>query len=267
MADAEIKKTNKKTNKKTKVEVKVAKKASKPAKVEAVISVPAVKSASKKSTLSIDMFGLNGAKIGTTTLPEEIFGVKVNAILLAQAIRVYRANLREGNANTKTRGEVEGSTRKVWQQKGTGRARHGGVRAPIFVGGGIAFGPRTRDFRLKLPQKMKKVALFSALTAKFQDGHIRVTDDLTAATGKTIEFSKMFKTMQVADKKSRGHKVLFVMPGMADLIVRGLRNIDGVQYEMANNLNALDVVTHRYIIFQKNALGTLKNTFLKEETQ
>ena len=124
-------------------------------KKEVKAEVSIVEKVSEKATVSVNVVGIDGKISGKIALPGEIFGEKVNKALLAQAVRVYLANQRQGNASTKTRGEVEGSTRKIYRQKGTGRARHGSVRAPIFVKGGIVFGPKPRDFSLDMPKKKK----------------------------------------------------------------------------------------------------------------
>ena len=122
-----------------------------------------VRAKSRTTALSVPVYSLLGRAAGTMILPKEIFGKVVNKKLLAQAVRVYMTNQKNMTASTKTRGEVRGSTAKIQRQKGTGKARHGSIRAPIFVGGGVVFGPRTRQVRLELPQKMRKAALLSAL--------------------------------------------------------------------------------------------------------
>jgi large subunit ribosomal protein L4 len=110
----------------------------------------------KTGSLKITVVGVDGASMGNMTLPEAVFGAKPNKALIAQAVRVYLANQRQGNASTKTRGEVIGTTKKIYRQKGTGRARHGAAKAPIFVGGGIAHGPHPHDFSMDFPKKMKQ---------------------------------------------------------------------------------------------------------------
>src|SRR6185437_7247197 len=172
----ETKKVVKKTAVKKEAPKKVSKPSAKAAEVKETASKSAVKAEvavsvsqkekSKVAPVSVDVVGIDGKVTGKIALPGEIFGEKLNKALLAQAVRVYLANQRQGNASTKTRGEVDGSTRKIYRQKGTGRARHGSVRAPIFVHGGIAHGPKPRDFSLTMPQKMKQKALFSALSTK-----------------------------------------------------------------------------------------------------
>ena len=129
--------------------------------------------AAKKGDLVLDFFDTKGKVADTVDLSKEIFGAKINNSLMAQAVRVYLANQRMGTASTKTRGEVHGTTKKVWAQKHTGRARHGSRKAPIFVHGGIVFGPSPRDFSLKLSKKMRRQALFSALSSKLKREEIK----------------------------------------------------------------------------------------------
>lgn len=207
------------------------------------------------SGLSLPVFDTSGNKKGKTVLPEEIFGGKVNTQLLSQSIRVYLANQREGSASTKTRGQVEGSTRKIYRQKGTGRARHGGIRAPIFVGGGVAFGPKPRDYRLELPKKMKRVALASALASQLHEGNIVVVDGLTTLRAKTREVVQAFRAIGLAGT------MLLVTPKDAVSLTRSARNIDGMTVMPVDNLHPYAVLSHRKIIFTKESLPILKVRF------
>src|SRR3989344_5604580 len=142
----------------------------------------------RSSGLTVDVYSISGKVVSKLSLPKEIFGVRVNERLIAQAVRVYLANQRKGTASTKTRGEVRGSTRKIWRQKGTGRARHGSRKAPIFVGGGIAHGPRgVTAASLKLTKKMRRLALFGALTDKVSERAMIAVNDLTRLLPKTRE--------------------------------------------------------------------------------
>jgi len=213
------------------------------------------------ATVSIDVVGIDGKAAGKMSLPGEIFGDKVNKPLLAQAVRVYLANQRQGNASTKTRGEVEGSTRKIYRQKGTGRARHGGIRAPIFVKGGIVFGPKPRDFSLSMPQKMKRKALFSALSAKVQDKEVMIVDGLGKIEAKTKAFTKMLKELGVAEKKQ---KLLFVTAGDAISAQRAGGNIQGVNFLPSKLINTYEVLTATKIIMMKDAVDEMKGHFLKK---
>lgn len=227
--------------------------------VKSKVVKPAKKIDTKVKGLQVSTLGTDGRSSGKVTLPSELFGVKVNKELLAQAIRVYSANQREGGASTKTRGEVEGSTRKIYRQKGTGRARHGAIRAPIFVGGGIVFGPRVRDYGLDLPKKMKRTALASALTAQYQDGNIRVIDGFSKLKPKTKIMAKALSAIGMP------RPILFVVSREAKSVVRSARNIADVTLIGANQLHPYALLSHKSLLFMKEALPQLKETFVKEE--
>ncbi len=185
-------------------------------------------------------------------LPKELFGGKVNKAILAQYVRVFLANQREGSARTKTRGQVEGSTRKIYRQKGTGRARHGSIRAPIFVGGGIVFGPVARDYHLTMSKDMKRKALLSAFAA-------RVADTVVVDG---IEDAEKTKVVAGALKSSVGMgNVLFIVPKAAEKLVRASRNIKGVDVVRATDVNPYEVLTHKTIVFTKSALEESKVHF------
>lgn len=223
---------------------------------------PAAKPA-KTSTLnmSVDVFDLTGKSTGKLTLPAEIFGEKINKQLLAQAIRVYQANKRQGNASTKTRGEVDGSTRKIYRQKGTGRARHGSLRAPIFVKGGIVHGPKPRDYSLDLPKKMRRKALFSALTSKFLGGELTVLTELEKLEPKTKVFVAGLKSLGLGETAS----VLLVMPSDLANVKRATGNITSVTTTVAGRLNALDVLKSRKVLVTRDAVDEMKKVFLAKE--
>lgn len=216
--------------------------------VSAPKKVAAVKSASL--SLSVPLFSLAGKESGTLALPKEIFGQKVNKDLLAQALRVYTANQKTFTASTKTRGEVEGSTVKIYRQKGTGRARHGAVRAPIFVGGGIVFGPKPRKVKLSLPQKMKKAALVAALSFKAADKSVVGVSGIEKASGKTKEMVKLIKQMGLKS-------ALVVTDKKLDNVARAGRNIPGVSVLSAGQLNAYEVLRHHSLIISEEVLNGL----------
>ena len=186
-------------------------------------------------------------------LPESLFGGKVNEILLAQSVRVYLANQREGGAKVKTRGEVEGSTRKIYRQKGTGKARHGSIRAPIFVGGGIVFGPVTRDYHLSMSKSMKRKALISALSAKAKDTIVDEGLD-------TIELKTKLVVAKLADLGAT-EKVLLVVPHGATTLIKAARNIHSLDVLDAKGLNPYAVLMHKKIVFTKKALEESKAHF------
>lgn len=223
-----------------KAEIKVSKKVTKPSEV-------------KPASLKVSLIGIDGASKGTMTLPSEVFGVKPNKTLIAQAIRVYLANQRQGGASTKTRSEVVGSTRKIYRQKGTGRARHGALKAPIFVGGGVAHGPKPHDFSLKLPKKMKKKALISALSEKAQAGFIKIVDG--EFSGKTKEVALLMKKLELT-KKGKTDKVLLIIDNNEN-VTRAARNVHGLEVERAASVSTYGVVVSKNVIFLKNAVEEL----------
>ncbi|HVZ67313.1 MAG TPA: 50S ribosomal protein L4 [Patescibacteria group bacterium] len=256
----ELKTENKKITKKT-VTAKPAVKSEK--KVVVKEAKPASKPVAKASNnLSISVFGIDGSKKGTVSLSAEIFGAPVNTSLMSQAVRVYLVNQRQGTAATKTRGEVTGSTRKIYRQKGTGKARHGAITAPIFVGGGIAFGPRPRIFDLKMSKQMRRKALFSALSFKNGEGKVFVVD-VNGASGKTKEMSKVLKTMGTVNKDGKANKVLFVTED--EKVKKTVANIGGLTRESAHVLNTYSVLNSNFIVFEKNALVKAEEAFLAKK--
>ncbi len=253
--ETKTKKTVKTTTAKLAVKKSVA--------IKSTASKEQVKTEKKYAAVSVDVVGVDGSVTGKISLPGEIFGEKVNKALVAQAVRVYLANQRQGNASTKTRGEVDGSTRKIYRQKGTGRARHGSVRAPIFVKGGIVFGPKPRDYGLDLPQKMKRKALFSALSAKVIDKEVTVIDGLGAIKPKTKVFAEMLQKLGLTDKKQ---KVVFVTVGKdAKTVLRAGRNIQGINFLSCKQINTYEVLAATRLVVMKDAIAEMKEHFLKEK--
>ncbi len=177
-------------------------------------------------------------------------------------MRVYLANQRQGTASTKTRGEINASTRKIYRQKGTGRARHGAVSAPIFVGGGITFGPQPRDFRMAFPQKMRRAALFSALSQKHADKSVVVVDGVADIKGKTKEMVGILKSLNMVTKNGKSNKVLFVVDG-ADAVKRAGRNVEGLSMLNAKTLSTYEILNHNHIVIMKDALEVMKEVYTK----
>lgn len=243
-----------------KVEIKVAEKSLKSKEVsipKSVVKKPATLASYKASVISV-----SGEEKGSMNLPSDVFGLTPNKKLISQAVRVYLANQRQGTASTKTRSEVVGSTRKIYRQKGTGRARHGANKAPLFVGGGIALGPKPRDFSLKLPQKMRKIALFSALSEKAKEGAIRVIEG--DFSGKTKEVSSLFKKLSLAKKDGKLNRVLLVVDNNSKAR-QGARNIKGVDVENVMTLSTYPVVVNKNIFFLKEAIEVLSSKKSKKE--
>ena len=220
----------------------------------------------KKRTqkLIANVYSVQGKVVSKINLPKEVFGAKVNDSLMAQAVRVYLANQRMGTASTKSRGEITGSTKKIWRQKGTGRARHGSRKAPIFVGGGVAFGPRPRDYSLKMPKKMKKAALFSALSYKQDSGGIKVVTGLEKILPKTKFMAQVVKKLGFNSKKIN---ILLVTPDKEkngfENVYRAGRNLEGLKILNVNTLNTYEVLDNQSIFFMKDAVGAVEKHFIK----
>jgi large subunit ribosomal protein L4 len=210
----------------------------------------------KQEKLQADVFSPKGIKIGTMLLPEAIFAAKVNKQLMAQAVRVYLANQREGSASTKTRGEVQGSTRKIYKQKGTGRARHGSIRAPIFVKGGKALGPKPRDYRLNLPRKMRKKAVVSAFSVKRMDNAIKIVNDMNTLELKTKVFHALFSSL------AANRKTLVLLGKTEKQSARAMRNLPYVDVLNATDVHTYALLYHRHIILTKEAVSELEQVFV-----
>lgn len=214
----------------------------------------------KGGNLTIDVYDVKGKVAGTMDLPIELFGAPVSPQLMAQAVRVYQANQRMGSAFAKTRGEVSYSTKKVWKQKGTGRARHGGRGAPIFVKGGAAHGPRPHDFSLTMPQKMRQKALFSALTSKLKDGEVKVVKGLDAIEPKTKVMAALLKNLSLINRK---HSILFVVPTTVENVLRAAKNVENLDIMHAGQINTYAVLQHKTVLFMQQAVEKAKEQFVK----
>lgn len=249
--------------------VKAVKSAAKPSvkikKDEVLEARVTVSSSSKKTgSLTASVFDIKGKAAGTVSLPAEIFGAKINDSLMSQAVRVYLANQRQGTSKTQDRGEVDRTTKKIYQQKGTGRARHGSRRAPIFVGGGRVFGPKPRDLSLNLSKKMKTLALFSALSSKLKDNEIKIIKGLEIIEPKTKIMAEALRNLGIGNDKG----ILLVMPKAGketQNVYRASRNIEGVNILTANTLNTYEILDNKLILLMKDSINIIKDTFAKGE--
>lgn len=213
-----------------------------------------------------DVVDTKGKVVESMSLPGAIFGAKVNPDLMAQAVRVYLINQRQGTVSTQSRGEVTGSTRKIYRQKGTGRARHGAASAPIFVKGGLAHGPKPKDYSLKLSKKMRKASLFSALTTKLQEKQVKIVSGLEKLPPKTKEMAAVLQKLELSGKKPQN--ILLVLPMEQEknqTLMRISRNIDGVTYAQASQLNTYDVLKTSTVLIVKDAVTSLERHFLRKE--
>lgn len=223
-----------------------------------------VKNSQDKKTkigLTIPVYSVDGKETGNLILPKEIFSVEASPKLLAQYVRVYLANHRQGTASTKTRGEVSGSTRKIYKQKGTGRARHGDIKAPVFIGGGVVGGPKPRDFSLKINKKQKKRSLFYSLTLKLKGNEILgISDEFFKLEPKTKKIAGFLKTMRL-----EGKHVLFILPKMEkNNLILAARNLAKVHILDPKLLNAYDVLKSKIIFLNTEVLNVLKQRFLSQ---
>ena len=207
--------------------------------------------------ISVPYFASSGEKKGNVSLPNEIFGQKPNKQLLAQAVRVYLSNQRSAKAKTKGRGEVSRTTKKVYRQKGTGGARHGARSAPIYVGGGIAHGPRgIENYELSLPRSMRKRALISALSAKAQMGAVAVVD-LDKIGTKTGKLAKIIKQIGMSGP-------VVVYHANKDLY-RAARNIDEASFVTTSEVNTYQVMAGQSLTLTKDAIADLNVRFAEKE--
>ncbi len=212
-----------------------------------------------KSALSLAIYDLTGAEKGAITLPKEAFAFTVNEKLLAQYVRVYQANQRQGNASSKTRGEVTGSTRKIYKQKGTGKARHGSNKAPVFVGGGVVGGPKPKDFSLNLNKKQKTQALFGALTMKVKENAlVGLSNEFLTMDAKTKKYAAFLKKLDLT-----GKKLLVVVPKMEQSnFLLASRNIPGLSFSDAFSVNAFEVLRANRVLFIENAVNVFVKHFV-----
>ncbi|MDB4978735.1 MAG: ribosomal protein [Candidatus Peribacteria bacterium] len=208
------------------------------------------------SPMTIDVYTATGSKNGTLDLPAALFGARINHGLMHQAIVLQQSNRRVGTAHAKNRGEVAGSTRKLYAQKGTGRARRGSIRSPLLRGGGKAFGPRSdSNFTKEMPKAMRRAALFSTLSYKAKQGAIVGLEDFGGA--KTKEMAGLLTKMPV----DIGRRILFVLPEKQEAFARSARNIPGVKIITASYLNPEDVLNSRHLIFVGNAVEKAEQVF------
>jgi len=207
----------------------------------------------------LPLFSKDGKSAGTVSVDEKVFGDKVRKRLLHQVVVIHEANQREGNAHTKTRGEVEGSTKKMWPQKHTGMARMGTKRSPIWVKGGIVFGPRTREYRMTITDSMRRAALNSALLGKIRDKEVSIIEAVDFAKPKTKEMAKLMKA--IGFKRT----VLLAIPKHNDTVWLAARNLQDLSVRPVGELNAYDVLKHKDLLLTKEALQALLASRSKEK--
>lgn len=210
--------------------------------------------------MDVKIYNQAGQETGKKVpLPEEVFCVKVNEDLLHQVVVAQQANQRQNTAQTKDRSERRGGGRKPWRQKGTGRARHGSIRSPLWRGGGVTFGPRNkRNYKKTVQKKMRRKALFMALSSKVKDKELIVLEELQITKPSTKTLNKTLQSLPCENKS-----VLLVVPGGNKDIVLSGRNLPDVAVRRAQDLNALEVLRYKYLLMLEPAIKAIKDTFVK----
>ncbi len=204
-----------------------------------------------------NVFDKDGTSAGTIDLPKSLFEAEVNEFVVHEVVVAYLANQRQGTVNTKERSDVRGGGKKPWKQKGTGRARAGTIRSPLWRGGGTVFGPHPRDHRMKVNKKVRRVALKSSLTSRAQDGSVLVIKSLAFDAPKTKAFAAILKNMQAYPKK----KTLVVLDKAAEATLKSARNVAGVRLTAADKVNTYDVVWADKIVVTSDALRRMEEVY------
>jgi len=199
----------------------------------------------------VEIYNIQKEKVGELELPEDIFGVEVYPPVLHEVVTWQRAKRRAGTASTKSRGEVRGGGRKPWRQKGTGRARAGSNRSPIWRGGGVVFGPKPRSYDYALPKKVRRLALKMALSSKLQAGQLLVLNEYPFITPKTKDFVQVLKTFEIS-------KVLVVISEEHQALTLSARNLPYVQVMLSAGLNVYDILRYDHLVFLQPAVAQVE---------
>ncbi|MEJ8552972.1 MULTISPECIES: 50S ribosomal protein L4 [Tepidibacter] len=203
----------------------------------------------------VDILNINGEKVDELVLSDNVFGAEVNEHVLYEVVKNQLANKRQGTQSAKTRSEVRGGGRKPWRQKGTGRARQGSTRSPQWVGGGIVFAPKPRDYRYTLPKKVRRLAMKCALSSKVQNKEIIVLDALNMEAPKTKEFAKILNNLKVEKK------ALVVLGENNKNVIKSASNIEGVTTALVNTINVYDILKHDAFIITKDAVEKVEEVY------
>jgi large subunit ribosomal protein L4 len=205
---------------------------------------------------TVDIYNIAKEKVGELDLKDEIFGVEVKGHVLHEVVTWQRACRRAGTASTKTRGEVRGGGRKPWRQKGTGRARSGSTRSPIWKGGGTTFGPRPRSYAYALPKQVRRQALKMALSSKVANGRLVVLDAYPHGTPKTKDFIQVLKTFEI-------NQALFITPEAHAALELSARNVPGIQVMLPVGLNVYDILKYDHLVLLSPALDQIEARLAK----
>ena len=205
----------------------------------------------------IDVYNVEGKKVSDIELNEEIFGIEPNEKVVHRVLVNYMANQRQGTANTKTRAEVSGGGRKPWRQKGTGRARQGSIRAPQWFKGGIALGPKPRDYRYTINKKERRLAIISVLSSKVLENNLVVVDSLPFKEIKTKNMVSALENLKVEGK------TLIVLPEKNENVQKSARNIEGVKTSLVNTINVYDLLKYNKLVLTVDAVKSLEEVYTK----
>lgn len=205
--------------------------------------------------MKVKVVDTKGNNIEELSISDNVFGIKPNLEVLKQYLRVYLANKRQGTVSTKTKAEVSGGGKKPWAQKGTGRARQGSTRSPQWRHGGVAHGPKPKDWSLELPKKVRKLAIKSALSSVFEDKQALVIDSLKMDKPSTKDFVSIMTNLKLEGK------TLFVLPQVDMGIIKSASNIKGVTTVFDGILNAHDLMNKKHVVFIKDALVNLEKKY------
>ena len=202
--------------------------------------------------MEIPVYSKEGEKIDNLQLDDKVFGGPIRNKLLRDAVTMYEANKRQGTACTKTRGEVAGGGRKPWVQKHTGRARAGSIRSPLWKGGGVSHGPKPRDYSFSIPKKARKLALYTALSAKVRDNELVVIDNLNFDIPKTKQMVGILKALNIDNSSC-----LIVIPKANENVWKSARNIPSVKIMTSTELNAYEILRPKKVLLTKEALSSI----------
>ncbi len=209
--------------------------------------------------MQVPVFNQTGEQIDQVELRDDIFGIEPNKSVMHQALVRQLANARQGTADTKTRGEVSGGGRKPWKQKGTGRARQGSTRAPHWKGGGVVFGPHPRSYEQRMPKKMRRLAIRSALAAKAAEQQIRIIDAFNLAAPRTRDLDALLGNLNVPTT------ALILLPAAEDIVVRSARNLEGIKTLHTSYMNVRDLLGYDYLVMSREGLRAVEAYFGEPE--
>ena len=199
----------------------------------------------------VDLYDIKKQKVGEVELDDSIFNTEIKEQLFYEVVKMQMANRRRGTASTKTRSFVRGGGRKPWRQKGTGRARVGTIRSPLWKGGGVVFGPHPRSFAYKIPKKVKKAALKSALSLKFKEESLLVLDMLKLAEIKTKDFVQILKDLELEN-------ALFVISEKDEIVEKSARNIPAIKVLRSDGLNVYDILKYKNLVLTKDTIAKVE---------